>query len=208
MLIIHGRKEARIKIFTDNETSCQNCKDFDFDIWIFREYYHIFFIPICPVGEKTTKIRCNNCGVYLRSDSLSEKYSEISKTPFYFYIIPLLFTALIVGALVGNLFTQNEKAAFVENPLIGDVYRIRNEKDVLKTYSFLRITNIKGDTVVAYHNNLRYLDFVTKMDAADFFVKEEEVYYTKEELRQMLEKDEINAVERNYGDEEGFNRIR
>ena len=50
--------------------------------------------------------------------------------------------------------------------------------------------------------------FVTKLNDDDYFVKEEELGFTKGDLKQMLDRMEIHSVERDYGDYEGFNRIK
>jgi len=122
--------------------------------------------------------------------------------------MPVLLAGLIIVLIIGNLDTQKEKAAFVANPKIGDVYLIRKDENGSTNYFFLRLANIRGDTVIAYHNNLEYHSFVTKLNDDDFFVKDEQLFFTKRELKQMLDKMEINSVERNYGNDEGFNRIR
>ena len=72
----------------------------------------------------------------------------------------------------------------------------------------MRLVRISGDTVVAYHNNLEYNGFISRLNDSDFFVKDEELYFLKPELKQMLEKMEINSIDRNYGEYEGFNRIK
>lgn len=36
----------------------------------------------------------------------------------------------------------------------------------------------------------------------------QEFYYTKKELKELLEKGEINGVDRDYDDSYGFNRIK
>lgn len=208
MLILYGRRTARIKKYTDNQQSCKSCGTFDLDVRVYRDYYHIFFVPVFPVGDKTVKIRCRNCGEPFRLDTLQRHYESISKTPVYLYTIPILFAGLIAILINANLNTQKEKAKFVDNPKVGDVYRIRKDENNSTTYYFLRLVNIKGDTVIAYHNNLEYHGFVTKLNADDFFVKDEELYFLKSELKQMLDKMEINSVERDYGDYEGFNRIK
>lgn len=112
---------------------------------------------------------------------------------------------LLVNA---NIRTQKEKAKFIENPKVGDVYRIRKDENNSTSYYFLRVSQINGDTVLAYHNNLIYHSFITKLNDDDFFVKGEEFFFTKRNLKEMLDKDEINSVERNYGSAGGFNRIR
>ena len=41
-----------------------------------------------------------------------------------------------------------------------------------------------------------------------YFVKADTLVFRRKDLREMLEKDEIYSVKRNYGDGGGFNRIR
>ena len=208
MLILYGRRTARIKKYTDNQESCKSCGAFDLDVRVYRDYYHLFFIPVFPVGDKTVKIKCRKCGEPIRLDTLQKHYESISRTPIYLYATPILFAGLIAILINANLNTQKEKAQFIANPQIGDVYTIRKDENNSTTYYFLRLINIKGDTVIAYHNNLEYQGFVTKLNTDDFFVKDEEMYFLKSELKQMLDKMEINSVERNYDDYEGFNRIK
>lgn len=208
MFIIYGRRTARIKKYTDNQHVCQSCKVFDLDVKVFRDYYHLFFIPVFPVGNKTVKVKCNSCGEPMRLETIQKHYESISKTPFYLFAFPILLAGLILLAINLNLNTQKEKAAFVADPKVGDVYRIRKDENGLTTYYFLRLVRIKGDIVAACHNNLEYKGFISRWNVDDYFVKGEELFFTKEELKEMLDRMEINSVERNYGDDEGFNRIK
>lgn len=208
MFVIYGRRTARIKKYTDNQQACKGCKTFDLDTKLYRDYYHLFFIPIFPVGGKTIKIKCNNCGEPIRLETIEKHYKSITKTPFYLFSFPIIFAVLVIILGKANLDTQNEKALFVDNPKVGDVYRIRKNQNNKTTYYFLRIVRFSGDTVVAYHNHLEYSGFISKLDEDDFFVKAEERYFLRPELKQMLDKMEINSIDRNYGDYEGFDRIK
>ena len=208
MFLIYGRRTARIKSYTDNQQSCKSCKSFDLNVKVYRDYYHFFFIPFFPAGDKTVKIYCNSCGEPLRVDSIQKHYEDSTKTPFYLYTGVLLIAGLILLLVNANLNTQKEKKRFVDDPMVGDVYRIRKEENNSTSYYFLRVSQINGDTVFAYHNNLVYGGFITKLNDDDFFVKTDELIFTKKGLKEMLDRAEINSVERNYGDSEGFNRIR
>ena len=197
MFLIYGTRNAKIKYFSDQEHCCPNCKTFDLDVYVYRKYFHILFVPIAPIGEKTTKIYCTTCGNFLRSDSIQKTFESKTKTPIYFYTLPLLFLLVIVLGLFANMDSQREKKIFVENPKVGDVYTIsKNENDSTKYY-FLQLASIKGDTITAYHNNLVYYNFVSKLSTDDFFVKDEELIFTKKELEGMLKNGEINEIERN-----------
>jgi hypothetical protein len=208
MLLIYGNRTGRIKKYTDNGQYCPNCKSFDLDIKVFRRYFHFFFIPFFPTSAKTSAIKCNSCGRPVRSDSIQTEYEKRTRTPFYLYSGSILFGSLVLLIVIANQYTQKEKARFVDQPKVGDVYLIRNEENGARVYYFLRLSEIKGDTVYAYHSNLQYSQFISKLSYEDFFVKDEELVFTKKELKDMLDKAEINSVERDYGNEEGFNRIR
>lgn len=208
MFVIYGRRKARVKKYTDNRNYCKSCNSFDLNVKVYKEYFHIFFIPFFPLGDKTVKIVCNNCGEPYRSDSVQKEYEKSTKTPIYLYA-GLILIAILVALLVNaNIKTQKEKAKFVENPKVGDVYLIRKDEKNSTSYYFLRVTQINGDTVLVYHNNLVYSGFISKLNDDDFFDKGEELIFTKQELKQMLDSDEINMVKRNYGNYEGFNRIK
>ncbi len=208
MFILHGRRTAKIKKYTDVHQNCKSCKVFDLDVRVYRDYYHLFFIPVFPIGVKTAKINCKNCGEPFRMDSLQSEYEKKTRTPFYLYTIPILFALLIAVVVNANMNTQKEKKIFVENPMVGDVYKIRKDEDNSTTYYFLKLVRINGDTVVTYHNNLVYHSFVSKFNNEDYFVKNDELYFTKDELKKMLNNKEINSVERDYGTYEGFHRIK
>lgn len=208
MFLIYGKRKLRIKTYTDHQNACNDCKFFDLEIKIFKEYFHLFFVPFFPTGAKSSSVRCRSCGTPTRIDSLQKQYEDSTRVPFYLYsglIVIFVGIALLVNA---NLRTQKEKKLFVENPQRGDVYLIRTNHNDSTAYYFLRINRIIDDTVLAWHSNLVYSRFVSKFDRNDFFVKNEELIYTKSELKKMLEGSEINAVERGYGDYEGFNRIK
>ena len=208
MFVIYGKQTARIKKYTDNRNYCKSCNSFDLNVKVYKEYFHIFFIPFFPTGNKTVKIYCNNCGEPYRADSVQKDYEKSTKNPIYLYAGLILIGSLILLLVNANITTQKEKANFIENPKVGDVYRIRKDENSSTFYYFLRVSQINGDTVLAYHNNLVYHRFITKLNDDDFFVKQEELIFTKKNLKEMLDKDEINSVERNYGSAEGFNRIK
>lgn len=92
-------------------------------------------------------------------------------------------------------------------PKVGDVYLIRKEIHDSTFYYFSRVARIQSDTVIVYPNTLQYFRFTSRLNDEDYFLTEE-FYFTKAELKQMLEKGEINSVYRTYGDYEGFDRIR
>lgn len=208
MFLIYGRRKVRVKTYTENHQACTDCKAFDLNIKVYREYFHVFYIPFFPTGIIISSIQCNNCGTLIRIDSLQKRYETLTKKPIYLYSGLILIAVAILFLVNANLNTQKEKRKFVNNPQLGDVYRIREEKNKSAEYYFLRISKIKDDSVFTYHSNLVYNGFVHKLDDEDFFAKEEELVFTRSELKKMLDNDVIEAVERDYNDSRGFNRIK
>lgn len=207
MFIIYGKKAAKIKSDTNQQHICQNCKDFDLDIKVYRLYFHVFFIPLFPLGPKEVKIRCNNCGESKWIAPLQQHYEKVSRTPFYLYGGVILIAGIILACVVKNHIDGKNNAQFVADPRVGDVYTIRRVERDTTFYYFLKVSQVKGDTIAAYHNNLVYYDYVSQFDSTDFFTKEEEFQYLKKDLKEMLEKEEINDVKRDYGVAEGFHHV-
>lgn len=204
MFIIYGRKQATIKKFTHTQDSCKSCKSFDLSVKVYKGYAHVFFIPFFPFGVKTTVMRCKSCGEPNRDVSLQNHYEQNAKTPFYLFSGLILVAALIGWMVLLNISTQKEKAKFVAAPKVGDVYTIHQDT----VYYFLRLSHIKEDTVFAYPSYLAYNGFVSKMQNDDYFNKDEELFFTKKDLKEMLDKAEIHSVDREYSDDEGFNKIK
>lgn len=208
MLFFYGRKIARIKTYTDHQHACPHCKAFDLDIEVYREYFHLYWIPAFPVGVERSIIECNACGNRVTSNVLSREYEQKARAPIYFYIWPILFAILVGFVIYSNIETQNEKAALVADPQVGDVYTIRKNEDKKAAYYFLRLIRVEGDTVIAYHNNFFYSGEVNRLQDDDFFDEGEELMFLKPQLKKMLEDDEINSVNRGYGDGSAFNRMK
>jgi hypothetical protein len=206
MLFLFGTRLAKIASYTDIDHICYPCRTFAREIDVYMPYFHICFIPVFPTGKKQYKIRCTNCGDETRSENILRIYEKRTKTPFY------LFSALMLTAAIGafwlywNNNNQKNKAEYVANPKVGDVYTISEVGDAGKVYYFLRLAEINGDTVKALHSDLEYNYFVNTMVGDDHFIKDDTALYTRKQLQGMLDKNEIYMVRRNYGG--GFNNIR
>ncbi len=207
MLFIFGKRVAKIAKYTDSDHICYPCKAFEREVSVYMPYFHLCFIPVFPIGKKQLEVRCKNCGDETRTEGIVKKYEKRAKTPFY------LYSALILAAGIGaywvywNNNNQKKRAEYVSNPKVGDVYTISEEANTGKTYYFLRLAAITGDTVMAIHSNLEYNYFVNYMGADDYFVKDDTTVYKRKQLNEMLENGEIYMVRRNYGDG-GFNRVK
>jgi hypothetical protein len=208
MFVYHGRKVAKIKEFTDNTQYCTSCKSFDLRIKVFREYYHVYLIPIIPIGDNVIDIRCNQCQAPILLESLKKEYAKKAKAPVYLYSLFILFGLLLAWVIYAEQNDKNNTIRFVADPKAGDVYIIKREQTGATSWSFLKAASVAGDTVLVYHNSLEYSGYVSKFNSEDYFESGEKLYYTKKELKQFLDKGEILEVKRGYGEEEGFNRFK
>jgi hypothetical protein len=199
----------RIKHYTDHQHRCTSCQSFDLNVLVFKEYFHVFFIPFFPAGVKSSSMYCSNCATPVRIDSLQKQYEEKTRIPFYLYTGLILIGCLVLWGFVANTNAQKQTKAFVKQPQAGDVYQMTQESNDSTGYYFLRVSRINGDTVFAWHNTLVYYGrAVYELRSDDHFTQEEELIFTKQELMKLLDKDELNTVYRNYGSKEGFDRVR
>lgn len=208
MLIIFGRRTARIAHFIDNDQICYPCKEFDREINVYQHYFHFCFIPVFPMGAKRMEIRCKNCGDETRSELIIKKYEGRARTPFYLYSALILFAGLAAFWFYWNKNNEKNKMEYVAHPAVGDVYNISKEENYTTNHYFLRVAAIQGDSVMLLHSNLEYTGFVSDLADDDYFVKEDTSVYRKKDLRQMLDNNEIYAIKRNYSSGDAFNRIK
>ncbi|MEO5562283.1 MAG: hypothetical protein ABIR18_02585 [Chitinophagaceae bacterium] len=207
---LHGRRAARIKKYTDAQHQCKNCKSFDLEVKVYRDYYHFMFIPIVPVGDKTAKIFCNNCGDGLRTESVRQEYEKKTKTPFYFYTLPILVVLVIAIAFIADRNDQKQMAKYIAEPKAGDIYTLSEKRDNLTIYYFLRIKEIRNDSIYLYQNNLEYFLAPTEFDDSDFFRETGQMAFSIQEFKMILDTGNTNiySVTRRYNKDAGYNRVK
>lgn len=209
MTLIYGKRVAKIKEFSDHSHNCTSCKTFDLQVKVYQEYYHAFFIPFVAFGDKTVEIRCNQCTEPIRTEALIKAYEKNTKTPFYMYSLAILVTGVVAFFMLLGLVTTLQTKSYIANPQAGDVYLV-HEKTGLEGYYYLRVAAVKGDTVMAYRNHVRYVSLdgsPDKFSDEDYFVEDHFRFFTKADLKQMLAADEITVAKRHYDAETGFNRV-
>ncbi|MDZ4756670.1 MAG: hypothetical protein SGJ10_00845 [Bacteroidota bacterium] len=77
-----------------------SCGVFDHRVKVYRDYFHLFYIPHFPSDDKTVEIRCNVCTEPLRSDTIQWHYADKTGTPFYLYSWLLLIIALFITSIL------------------------------------------------------------------------------------------------------------
>jgi hypothetical protein len=106
MLLLKGTRTARIRTYSDHEHRCDSCKEFDMSVAVYQPYFHFFFIPIAPNGEKSVKVYCKNCSQPFRKDSMNRVYEEKTKTPFYLYTFTIFVGLIIVLGFSVNIISH------------------------------------------------------------------------------------------------------
>ncbi len=207
MFLFYGKRNARIKQYKTEEQSCKHCGHFNITVKVYQEYFHLFYLPIAPVGTKEAVMTCNNCGQPVRLNRLSNKYEEKTRSPFYYYTIPLLIAALIITLITSAYISNSNQTKYINAPQTNDVYVMYQQEDSMDMYYFVRIVKINEDTLFALNNQLFYSRYVYKMDPVDYFTENDTTLLFKHELPQMYEDKTIQRVFRNYDDEDGFTRI-
>ena len=198
MIFIWGKRKMRIKKYVDHHIKCEECNSYEQKFSVYQEYFHIFFIPIFPFGIKTIQSVCLKCNDAFNGEKKSH-YLSITRTPVYLYTGIILFVGFILSLVIGNVTTQKQKAEYVANPQINDVYLIReNDENKSKIYYFMKIKNINADTVELLGSHFQYSRFVYKMDDTDYFVSGEIYKVSKTDLKDYLENSIIISVERDY----------
>ncbi len=207
MLFIKGVRNARIKTYQVHK-ECKNCRAFDLSVGIFHDYYHVFYVPVVPVGAKSSIILCNRCGIQMGSADISDEYEAMAKIPFYLYTALLLLGVLVIAGIYESLSGQHDRQMYIADPRMGDVYLREQKVNGIDEYSFLRVEQVAGDSVTACYNHLTYLSSPSGFSPEDYFDTKMEAILSKAHLKQLFEKDTIETIYRDYATATGFNRMK
>ena len=204
MLFIYGTRGYKIRKIPAQNVICNVCGNPFHDVYVYREVFHLFFIPLIPLATRYVENVCTNCNY--RSDSYNNEYLSRARTSPIFYWLFFAIPLIVAFLIVLNFRTQKEKAIFVQDPKIKDVYLIRDDTKGAKKYYFFKVVNVREDSgsVEVIHSAYQYNSFTTKMDNKDYFVKDDVLRFSKNDLSRMLKEGYINSVERDYGAESRF----
>lgn len=108
--LIYGVKKATIGIDEIME-KCPSCEVDTFaDAYITCDYYHMFYVPIFPIGKEVS-LFCQKCGLKRYDIPLTSRtfknYKELTakfRNPWYTYSVPLFFGLLILTAILVSIF--------------------------------------------------------------------------------------------------------
>jgi len=121
----------------------------------------------------------------------------------------VLVAAVIFATFsIAGKFKEKKKQQYIGSPQTGDVYLVKENKKEETGYYFLKVAELWEDSIIMYHSSFEYNHAIKELDKEDYFVLDEQLIFTKNQLQQMLDNNEISMVERYYGNNEGFNRMK
>lgn len=195
MVTIAGRRTSKIKSYDDHTAMCENCHSANVRFTVYREYFHLYFVPLFPSDIKDVKGTCLNCGAR-NGNRIKEEYLLKTRTPIYFYSGTLLFASFIFLIIVFNLTPKPKESPLINDPQLGDVYLIKNEKSEKPEYYWGRVKEIKGEYVYLRKSAKTYEQIPSKMDPSDYFDYYNRTRFKKRDLIRMYEQGYIISVKR------------
>lgn len=213
-MIIYGWNSKILKQAPLENYPCPSCQRNESQIIILAKYVHIFWIPVFPY-KKSAMVFCTQCrletddenAIMIGTDNRAiKKLKSAVALPIY------LFSGLIIILLAIGYFTyagaQDEKrdAGYIDSPLAGDVYLLKNEQDTTGyKYYLMKVRDVTGDSLWVSYSSYQYNGIVSKLEPEDGFY---DVVYQihKSFIKDFQQSGELQKVMRDYTESSGFNR--
>ncbi len=195
MIFFYGTRSAKIKKYDDAHVKCENCGEYKSRFIVHQRYAHLFWIPLFPVSKKHIYGECTNC----KQEFFDEKavnYLAMTRTPWYLFIGLLLFAMFVFSIIYGSHVDNKNKAEYIQNPMVGDVYLMRIDSEKSKSYFFMKVDEVQTDSVKLLFGAYEYTRFVSQMAKEDYFDEEDYNMLSREDLINLLDNGTINSIKR------------
>ncbi len=202
-MIFFGTKEKEIKRGKLTNIICNDCKENVSMTYIVEsKYFHLYWIPMFPYKKKTF-VSCNECDSVFDKKQFSENIKnklqrEIelkpARNPIWMFSGLLILAFLIPLAFFQSSRADVNKANFVDDPKVGDIYFLNC---MPSNYTTMKIAAIEKDSIHFIANDTS----VTKFKKV-FFINEDKYYtdkiksYSKSQLKDLLINDSIYSINR------------
>lgn len=211
-MIIYGWNSKILKHAPLENIECEHCGQKASQIGVVANYFHIFWIPLFPYSKKAT-IVCNHCSHVTSEKQMSPDFRAKIKvlkaavpTPKYLFAGLGIIAALVVSFTVSNYFGDQKQQNFLEEPLAGDIYILKdNDEPSTYKYYLLKVKDIEEDSLLVSYNSYTYNGIPTKLEPQDGFY-DFALRIAKSDIKTMDNKGEVKKIIRDYGDAEGYNR--
>ncbi|HLP11340.1 MAG TPA: hypothetical protein VK177_05350 [Flavobacteriales bacterium] len=197
-MIVIGQKTARLKTIDTIGQPCTGCKRFSLRLEVYRDYMHLFWIPLFPLGRKYYQIYCTSCSDGDNRVTLEQLKSNVRATSWYLFIGTGLILLLVAAGIITMTFNSMRIREYANHPVKNDVYKyetVDHEGEIV--YGFLKLKRIKGDSLFFYENKYNYYKSVNGLDRDDCFESVEK-YYSRNKIKGMYENGKILFIWREY----------
>ncbi|MBN1951692.1 MAG: hypothetical protein JW801_10845 [Bacteroidales bacterium] len=200
---LYGKKKVRIRKINDYSIKCENCGQYHQVFTIDQSCFHVFGIPFIPLGKKAIRCACAFCNDSFNTKK-KEDYLLEARTPLFMFSGLILALGLIFLVIYFNQKNQRQTAEYIQEPMVGDVYLIKDDQTEKQRYYFFKLVKIRTDSLFLLHSYLEYDKRVTEMQENDYFVLEDTLFTIQSDLIKMHAEGEIDAVERYYHEKSRF----
>ncbi|WP_185152565.1 hypothetical protein [Fulvivirga aurantia] len=180
---------------------------------IYSSYAHIFWIPLFPY-KKSAMLYCGHCQKVTEEKTLESKDRQKIKalkssvpTPKYMFAGLVIIILAIAGLTFNSSQQEKKQQAFINAPLVGDVYKLKDETELSDyKYYLLKVVAVDEDSIDVSASSFSYNGLPDKLEAEDGFY---DVSYRidRQFVKELYDKKELLKVERDYSDYTGFNRV-
>ena len=159
MIFFSGNSSALIKSETSYYTTCPICEQKGQVVfYVYGKYFHFMFIPCFPNGRDLSAhcMKCNSVIDYPQmSKDMKNEIFEFSnkqrRSILHYTGLSIFLFGFLLFLLLINKY-DNQKAHYIANPEVNDIYNIISDSD--KYYSIMRLEKTKGDS--AYFSTNKY----------------------------------------------------
>lgn len=172
-MLVYGIK--RIELNTSQiSLPCAECGHAHQWLHVYRNFFSLYFFPVIPL-KKSGIVSCPGCSIEVKKKAFLkqldakefnhtakhdvESIFQAAKTPFYWFIAPLVLIVLIMGGLTMSYQTTELKKQYLseyrQNPL-GNVLVISKSPTDIYPYFITYVPDVRGEYAVVFAWNYSY----------------------------------------------------
>lgn len=181
-MIVFGTKAKGIDSSVVN-TVCPSCSQSPHALHIFQKYFHIFWIPVFPLG-KISVLECQHCkktttdkDLNALQGSMAQAKRKEAKTPLYMYAGSVLLASLIGWGAYSVKDQEAKTRSYLEQPRAHDMAVIESKG---KEFQILQLLSVEAETVKFKIGNYLYKSALSAKKAIREGATREESYFAEE----------------------------
>lgn len=202
MILLVGTRDTIIKKGEVHNVTCLHCHSTaTIQYNVLSKYAQITFIPLFPI-KKNAIVHCTNCNQEIELQDLdaniiSKLASENNnlKNPIWMYFGSFAVVCFAIYGVFYYFKSDSKTALFVQNPMVEDIYYVKDSKGYYYTF---RIDAQTKDSIFTTENDYQ-VDLPYDLDdinvAENYTTKKSN--YSKKELNHLFQDGKITAIKRN-----------